>query len=153
MTRHIFLIRTTNFIIRTDKISPLPEVPDCILLISTTSLSSRFPIQCFLSPPCPCHQDSPNGTVRVSQDTQFCPRGAASLQLAGWGFSSRRMKQGLQLHLRHRATTPHTRGAATLCNCVCVQTCIHFVQRSETIRQKRHRSLAETHTTVILASV
>lgn len=137
MAWNIFFICTTVFIMGTDKISPLPKTPDWILLQYYCAPNSPFSVP--LPPAAPCCGDSHNRTMDVSQDTQFCLSRAASLQLTGpvgWGFSSTRTKQGLQLHLWHRWPTPRARGPATSSGCVCVQTRIHFIQQSETQAEK-----------------
>lgn len=137
MAWNVFFICITVFIMGTDKISLLPETPDWILLQYCCAPNSPFSVPLpATAPAAETVTAGPWMYLRILSSVSVGLLHFSSLDQWGWGFSSTRTKQGLQLHLWHRWPTPQARGAATSSGCVCVQTRIHFIQQSETQAEK-----------------
>lgn len=153
MAWNIFFICTTVFIMGTDKISPLPKTPDWILLQYYCAPNSPFSVP--LPPAAPAV-----GTVTTGPWMYL--RILSSVSVGLLHFSSLDQWVGVShLHVRSKASNsicdtgdqPHGLGVPPprLVVSVCKRAYISYSNLK--LRQKRHRSLAETHTTVILASV
>lgn len=150
---NVFFICTTVFIMRTGKISLLPETPDWILLQYCCAPNSPFGVA--LPPSAPAV-----GTVTAGPWMYL--RILSSVSVGLLHFSSLDQWVGVShLLTQSKASNstcdtgdqPHGLGVLPprLVVSVCKRAYISYSNLK--LRQKRHRSLAETHTTVILASV